>query len=258
MGTAPETTAQGDRRNHAEAFGTTPLDLGAPRRGHPRRRPRNPRRDAPRVEGETRAYSEPGHALAGGYRTGPDLEKKVERAAERDRPDVAAKRVEWEAKQPTLDPAKLKFIDETWASINIAPTHGRSPRGERLVGTVPHGHWKTTTFVAALGASGMTAPMVIDGAMNGDLFVAYVKQVLLPTLRPGDIVVMDNLSAHKRSEVCAVLEGLGCLLLYLPPYSPQGQRSLKHCSGKDFQKEVFVPATTAAFHDEAIATGMLL
>jgi hypothetical protein len=148
--------------------------------------------------------------LAGDRRPGPDLEKKVERAAERDRPDVAAKRVEWEAKQPALDPAKLKFIDETWASTNMARSHGRSPRGERLVGTVPHGHWKTTTFVAALGTLGMTAPMVIDGAMNGDLFVAYVKQVLLPTLRPGDIVVMDNLSAHKRSEVRTLIEGAGC------------------------------------------------
>ena len=158
--------------------------------------------------------------MAGDQRAGPDLEKKVERAAERDRPDVAAKRVDWEAKQPTIDPAKLKFIDETWASTNMARTHGRSPRGERLVGTVLHGHWKTTTFVAALGALGMTAPMVIDGAMNGDLFVAYFKQVLLPTLRPGDIVVMDNLSAHKRSEVRTLIEGAGCLLLYLPPYSP--------------------------------------
>jgi hypothetical protein len=81
---------------------------------------------------------------------------------------------------PKLDAARLKFVDETWASTNMARKYGRSPKGQRLVGTVPHGHWKTTTFVAALGACGMTAPMVIDGAMTGDLFVAYVEQILVP------------------------------------------------------------------------------
>ncbi len=102
----------------------------------------------------------------------------------------------------------------------MARKYGRGPRGQRVVGTVPHGHWKTTTFVAALGADGMTAPMVIDGAMTGDLFVAYVEQVLAPALRPGDVVVMDNLAAHKRARVGEVIEGAGCVLMYLPPYSP--------------------------------------
>jgi hypothetical protein len=158
--------------------------------------------------------------VAGGRRAGPDLEKKVERAAERDRPDVAAKRGAWVAAQPGLDPARLKFVDETWASTNTARRYGRSPRGRRLVGTVPHGHWKTTTFVAALGACGMTAPMVVDGAMTGDLFTAYVEQVLLPTLVPCDVVVMDNLAAHKRPGVREAIERAGCALLLLPPYSP--------------------------------------
>jgi transposase len=102
----------------------------------------------------------------------------------------------------------------------MARKYGRSPRGRRLVGTVPHGHWKTTTFVAALGSGGMTAPMVVDGAMTGDLFVAYVEQVLAPTLRPGDVVVMDNLASHKRARVGEAIERAGCTLLYLPPYSP--------------------------------------
>jgi transposase len=102
----------------------------------------------------------------------------------------------------------------------MARKYGRSPRGERVVGAVPHGHWKTTTFVAALGADGMTAPMVIDGAMTGDLFVAYIEQILAPTLRPGDVVVMDNLSSHKRARVREAIEGAGCTLMYLPPYSP--------------------------------------
>jgi transposase len=98
--------------------------------------------------------------------------------------------------------------------------YGRSPRGQRLVGTVPHGHWKTTTFIASLGVRGMEAPMVSDGAMNGDLFVAYVQQILVPTLRPGEIVVMDNLAAHKRPAAREAIERAGCKVLYLPPYSP--------------------------------------
>ena len=99
-------------------------------------------------------------------------------------------------------------------------THGRSPRGQRLVMDVPHGHWKTTTFVAALRAEGLTAPTVVDGAMTGDVFVAYVRQQLVPTLKPGDVVVMDNLSSHKRAEVKTAIEAAGATLRYLPPYSP--------------------------------------
>jgi len=99
-------------------------------------------------------------------------------------------------------------------------THGRGPRGQRLVAAVPHGHWKTTTFVAALRTGGLTAPTVVDGAMTGDVFVAYVRQQLAPTLRPGDVVVMDNLSCHKRADVRAAIEAVGATLRYLPPYSP--------------------------------------
>jgi transposase len=102
----------------------------------------------------------------------------------------------------------------------MARRYGRAPVGERLVCAVPHGHWKTTTFVAALRVDGLSCPLVIDGAVNGDLFVAYVEQQLVPTLRPGDVVVMDNLSSHKRARVREAIEGAGCTLLYLPPYSP--------------------------------------
>jgi transposase len=102
----------------------------------------------------------------------------------------------------------------------MARRYGRAPRGQRLVGVVPHGHWKTTTFVAALTVAGLTAPLVIDGAMNGDLFVAYVERVLVPTLAAGDVVVMDNLSSHKRARVRELIEGAGCTVLFLPPYSP--------------------------------------
>jgi transposase len=133
---------------------------------------------------------------------------------------VKQKRDDWRAGQPTLDPARLWFLDETWASTNMARTYGRSPKGERLVCPVPHGHWKTTTFVAALGLGGMAAPMVIDGALTGDLFVAYVEQVLVPVLRPGDVVVLDNLACHKRVGAARAIAGAGCTVRFLPPYSP--------------------------------------
>jgi transposase len=102
----------------------------------------------------------------------------------------------------------------------MARRYGRAPVGERLVCAVPHGHWNTTTFLAALRADGLTCPLVIDGAVNGDLFVAYVEQQLVPALRPGDVVVMDNLSSHNRVRVRQLIAGAGCRLLYLPPYSP--------------------------------------
>lgn len=142
------------------------------------------------------------------------------RAAEQDRPDVAAAREAWADNQAKLDPDRLIFIDETGTSTDMARLRGRAPRGERLVGKIPHGHWKTTTFVAALRASALTAPCVIDGPMNGDVFLAYVEQVLAPSLKPGDIIVLDNLSAHKVPGVRETIEAAGAALLYLPPYSP--------------------------------------
>ncbi len=97
---------------------------------------------------------------------------------------------------------------------------GRAPRGQRLVASVPHGHWKTSTFVAGLRSSGLTAPLVVDGAMNGDVFRAYVEQILVPTLVPGDVVILDNLSSHKVVGVREAIEARGASLVYLPPYSP--------------------------------------
>jgi transposase len=114
----------------------------------------------------------------------------------------------------------LVFIDETWASTNMARRYGRAPRGERLRAAIPHGHWKTTTFIAGLRNSGMVAPMVLDGPINGELFQAYVEQVLVPELRRGDVVIMDNLGSHKGAAVRSAIEAVGAALLYLPPYSP--------------------------------------
>ena len=115
---------------------------------------------------------------------------------------------------------KLVFLDETGAATNMARRYGRCPRGERLLSSVPWGHWKTTTFVAGLRLTGIVAPMVLDGPINGRSFQAYVDQVLVPELKPGDIVVMDNLGSHKGEGVRAAIEAAGASLLYLPPYSP--------------------------------------
>ena len=122
--------------------------------------------------------------------------------------------------QCMFDPARLVFIDETWTNSAMVRLYGRGPIGERLVDYAPHGHWKIITFVGGLRLCGMTAPFVLEGAMNGPLFLAYVKQCLVPTLKRGDIVVMDNLPVHKVAGVREAIEAAGATLLYLPPYSP--------------------------------------
>jgi transposase len=149
-----------------------------------------------------------------------DFQKKSAHASEQDRADILKQREDWFDAQPDLDPERLVFIDETWTSTNMARRHGRAPKGERLRAGIPHGHWKTTTFIGALRQTGMVAPMVLDGPINSVWFQAYVEQVLVPELKPGDIVVMDNLSSHKGAGVRVAIEAAGARLLYLPPYSP--------------------------------------
>ena len=122
--------------------------------------------------------------------------------------------------QTGLDPRKLVFIDETSASTNMTRRYGRGTRGERLVCKIPNGHWKTSTFIAALRHNRVTAPLLLDGAMNGQSFLAYVEQILAPTLKRGDIVVMDNVSVHKVAGVREAIEAREAILRYLPPYSP--------------------------------------
>jgi transposase len=112
------------------------------------------------------------------------------------------------------------FLDETWATTNMARRHGRAPRGVRALDSVPHGRWRITTVLAALRADGITAPLVLDGAINGQSFLAYVRRFLAPTLRPGDVLVLDNLGSHKVAGVREAVEAAGATLRYLPPYSP--------------------------------------
>lgn len=122
--------------------------------------------------------------------------------------------------QGMFDPARLVFIDETNTNTAMVRLRGRAPRGQRLLDYVPHGAWKTVTFVAGLRQRGMTAPFVIEGAMNGPVFLAYVRQCLVPTLKRGDIVLMDNLPVHKVAGVAEAIETAGAALIYLPKYSP--------------------------------------
>ena len=119
-----------------------------------------------------------------------------------------------------LDPRRLVFIDETWAKTNMTRLRGRCPLGQRLIAKVPHGHWKTSTLIAALDAQSVRCSMVVDGPVNLDVFTVFVEQVLCPELRPGDIVVMDNLSSHKGARVQELIRSRGAEVAYLPPYSP--------------------------------------
>jgi transposase len=151
---------------------------------------------------------------------GPDVQKKTLHAAEQDRPDIARRRRRWKAHQGKLDPTRLVFIDETWAKTNLTRSHGRCAKGRRLLAKVPHGHWRTLTFLAALRSNRIDAPCVVDGPINGRSFLAYIEQCLVPTLRPGDIVILDNLGSHKGPAVRRAIRAAGAKLLFLPPYSP--------------------------------------
>jgi transposase len=133
---------------------------------------------------------------------------------------VAAARQKWKAEQHRLDPERLVFLDETWAKTNMIRSHGRCPRGERLAGSAPFGHWGTSTFVAGLRHDGIIAPLVMNCPMNGLIFQMYIRDCLAPELRPGDTVIMDNLGSHKSRAVRDAIAERGAHLLFLPPYSP--------------------------------------
>lgn len=126
----------------------------------------------------------------------------------------------WRRAQPRWDSQRLVFIDETGLNTKMARFYGRCPKGRRCVARVPHGHWQSSTFIAALRAESITAPFLIEGAVNAEVFTAYLQQVLCPELRAGDVVILDNLSTHKIPSVAALISARGASLRYLPPYSP--------------------------------------
>lgn len=146
--------------------------------------------------------------------------KKSALASEMDRPDAARRRARWKRHQGQVDPQRLVFLEGTWVKTDMAPLRGRAPRGERLPGHHPHGHWRTLTFLAALRCDRSDAPCLFDGPINGESFTARVEQALVSTLAPGDIVVLDNLGSHKGKAVRAAIRRAGAHLHFLPPYSP--------------------------------------
>jgi len=163
-------------------------------------------------------------------------------ASEQDRPDVARRRAQWVAYQNRIDVSRLVFLDETWTKTNMAPRRGWGPRGERLRAKVPQGRWKTMTFLAALRHDRIEAPWLLTGPINGEKFRLYVEKVLVPTLRPDDIVIMDNLGSHKGRAVRHAIRAAGAKLFFLPKYSPdlnpieQVFAKLKHLLRKDLAR----------------------
>ena len=141
-------------------------------------------------------------------------------AGERDRPDVARRRAQWIKYQDRVDASRLVFIDETWTRTNMAALRGWAPRGSRLIGKVPDGRWRTMTFLAALRHDRITAPWLLEGPIDGESFATYVEKVLLPTLRHGDIVIMDNLGSHRGKIIRQLIRSAGAKLFLLPKYSP--------------------------------------
>ncbi len=147
---------------------------------------------------------------------------------------MARRRAQWRKYQGRIAPERLVFIDETWTKTNMAPLRGWAPRGTRLLAKVPYGRWTTTTFLAALRHDRIAAPWLLDGPIDGESFTTYVEKVLLPTLRPGDIVIMDNLGSHKGKAVRRLIRSAGAKLIFLPKYSPdlnpieQAFAKLKH------------------------------
>ena len=165
-------------------------------------------------------------------------------ASERDRPDVARRRTQWRRYQDRIAPERLVFIDETWTKTNMASLRGWAPRGQRLPAKVPHGRWRTVTFLAALRQDRIDAPWVVEGPINGVSFRIYVEKVLAPALRPNDIVVMDNLGSHKGKAVRHAIRAAGAKLFFLPKYSPdlnpieQAFAKLKHLLRKSAARTV--------------------
>ena len=133
---------------------------------------------------------------------------------------MARRREQWRQYQGLIDPKRLVFIDETWTKTNMAPLRGWCARGERLKAKAPFGRWKTMTFIAALRCDRIDAPCLFDGPINGEVFLAYVRTLLVPTLSPGDVVVMDNLGSHRGKLVRRAIRQAGAKLLFLPKYSP--------------------------------------
>ena len=182
-------------------------------------------------------------------------EKKTLRASEQNRPDIRAKGGWWRRRVRNIPLERFVFIDESGAKTNLTRLWGRTLGGQRLFAHAPGGHWSTTTMLAGLRVRGPTAPMVVAGPVDTDVFRAYVTHVLVPTLSPGDVVVLDNLSSHKAPDIRERIEAVGALLWYLPPYSPDLNPIEQMCSKvKTILRKLAARTEEALYH--AIAQGL--
>jgi hypothetical protein len=183
------------------------------------------------------------------------LQKKTLIAAEQDRPDVARRRAQWTKYRGRIDLSRLVFIDETWTKTNMAPLRGWAPLGQRIKAKVPHGRWKTMTFLAALRHDRITAPWFIDEPINGEIFQLYIEKVLIPTLQPGDIVIMDNLGSHKGKAMRRAIRAAGARLFYLPKYSPDlNPNSSSPSSSTGFARLQSAPPTPSSMQSNRSST----
>lgn len=170
---------------------------------------------------------------------------------------MARRRAQWTQYQSRVDPERLVFIDETWTKTNMAPLRGWALRGRRLKASVPHGHWKTMTFLAALRHDRIDAPWLLDGPIDGESFRTYVEKVLVPTLKPGDIVIMDNLGSHKGKDVRKAIRSAKAKLFFLPKYSPdlnpieQIFAKLKHLLRKAAERTIETVCSAIGEHLDA-------
>jgi transposase len=187
--------------------------------------------------------------------TGPDAKKKSLIASEQLRPDVQRQREAFAALAAKLDPQKLVFLDEAGSHIGMTPDYARAPRGERAVDDVPRNRGTVTTMLGALGLAGLLGMMTIEGATDAPVFETFVARILVPNLKPGDIVVLDNLGAHKTLRVRQLVEGAGAKLLFLPPYSPD-LNPIEECWSKLKALLKRAAARTREALDSAIATAM--
>ena len=190
------------------------------------------------------------------------LQKKSSRAAEQDRPDVARKRRDWHESQESINAERLIFLDETGIKTDFTRLRGWADSSQRLVEAIPGGDWETSTLVHAVALDGTRAAMILDGPLNGSCFAGFCEQLLAPTLHPGDLVILDNLSSHKSSAAIAAVERVGAEMIYLPPYSPdlnpienifsklkQWVRSLRPRSWKEIIEAVHEALLEVTFDD---------
>jgi transposase len=183
------------------------------------------------------------------------VQKKSLHAQEQDTPEARQRRQAWQETVSRLDPARLVFLDESGVSTEMTRRYGRAPRGERVREATPAGHWSTLTLLGAMTAEGLLATMTIDSPTDGDVFLAYVEQVLCPRLQPGQIVILDNLGAHKVAGVRELVQAAGAELLYLPPYSPDFN-PIEHCWGKVKQKLRSLKARTLDSLQQAVSEAL--